>query len=96
MYCQTEERMEYYLVKALLTKPLFLLAVTKPLSLQANWNRGGCYMGRRRLLYGAEEVVIWDGGGCYMGRRRLLYADKPKCRKAAPSKNMQFRSTLSA
>ena len=43
-------------------------------------------MGRRRLLYGAEEVVIWVGGGCYMGRRRLLYADKPKCRKAAPSK----------
>ena len=77
MYCQTEERMEYYLVKALLTKPLFLLAVTKPLSLQANWNRGGCYMGRRRLLYGAEEVVIWAGGGCYMqtnlsvGRLRL-------------------------
>ena len=26
-----------------------------------------------------EEVVIWTGRG-------LLYADKPKCRKAAPSK----------
>ena len=28
---------------------------------------------------GREEVVIWAG-------RRLLYADKPRCRKAAPSK----------
>ena len=26
-----------------------------------------------------EEVVIWTGRG-------LLYADKPECRKAAPSK----------
>ena len=45
-------------------------------------------MGRRRLLYGLEEVVIWVGGGCYMGRRRLLYADKPKYREAAPSKTI--------
>ena len=28
---------------------------------------------------GWEGVVIWAG-------RRLLYADKPRCRKAAPSK----------
>ena len=28
---------------------------------------------------GLEEVVIWAGRG-------LLYADKPRCRKAAPSK----------
>ena len=30
-----------------------------------------------------EEVVIWTGRG-------LLYADKPKCRKAAPSKMRYF------
>ena len=39
MYCQTEERMEYYLVKALLTKPLFLLAVTFPRTFMSNNSR---------------------------------------------------------
>ena len=65
----------------MLTKPLLILAVM----------RGGCY----RLI---NKTSLFEptgtGGGCYMGReevviwaeRGLLQADKPKYRKAAPSK----------
>ena len=35
---------------------------------------------------GREEVVIWAGRG-------LLYADKPTCRKAAPSKTEDSTQT---